>query len=247
MHITRMIAYFQRLLEHMFWADTAVLELLSADDDPSAGRLFAHLLAAERIWLLRLRGKDSTSQPVWPDLDVNGMRLLAQSNADEYARFLADLAEDGLQEEVAYATSRGAQFRNTVADIIGFYGRPWTPEERTATMRFLAGHGYRFYLYAPKADPYLRRRWQEPHPQDAAETLAAFAAACRDAGVRFGVGLSPYEIYRSFDDAARTALADKLQFLDDIGTDDVAILFDDMRGDLPGLAEVQAEIVHWAA
>jgi uncharacterized damage-inducible protein DinB len=118
MHITRMIAYFQRLLEHMFWADTAVLELLSADDDPSAGRLFAHLLAAERIWLLRLRGKDSTSQPVWPDLDVNGMRLLAQSNADEYARFLADLAEDGLQEEVAYATSRGAQFRNTVADII---------------------------------------------------------------------------------------------------------------------------------
>jgi hyaluronoglucosaminidase len=131
--------------------------------------------------------------------------------------------------------------------IEGFYGRPWTPEERTATMRFLAGHGYGFHLYAPKADTYLRRRWQEPHPQDAAETLAAFAAACRDAGVRFGVGLSPYEIYRSFDDAARSALADKLQFLDDIGTDDVAILFDDMRGDLPGLAEVQAEIVHWAA
>lgn len=113
-----MIAYFQRLLEHMFWADTAILELLSAQDDPAAGRLFAHVLAAERVWLLRMRGKDSTSQPVWPDLDVNGMRLLAQSNADEYARFLADLTEDGLQADVAYTNSRGARFRNTVADIL---------------------------------------------------------------------------------------------------------------------------------
>jgi hyaluronoglucosaminidase len=131
--------------------------------------------------------------------------------------------------------------------IEGFYGRPWTWEERAATMRFLAPRGYGFYIYAPKADPYLRRRWQEPHPGNMADNIAAFAAACRAAGVRFGVGLSPYEIYRNFDGAARAALAAKLAFLDDVGADDVAILFDDMRGDLPELAEGQAEIVHWAA
>jgi hyaluronoglucosaminidase len=131
--------------------------------------------------------------------------------------------------------------------IEGFYGRPWTWSERADTMRFLAPHGYSFYLYAPKADPYLRRRWQEPHPQNMAGSLAEFAADCRAAGVRFGVGLSPYEIYRSFDAAAQAALAEKLAFLDALGADDVAILFDDMRGDLPGLADGQAEIVHWAA
>jgi hyaluronoglucosaminidase len=131
--------------------------------------------------------------------------------------------------------------------IEGFYGRPWSWEDRAATAAFLAGHGYRFYLYAPKADPYLRRRWQEPHPADAARRLGSFAGHCRNIGVRFGVGLSPYEIYQKFDDAARGALAEKLAFLDDIGVQDLAILFDDMRGDLPDLAHLQVEIIDWIA
>jgi hypothetical protein len=65
--------------------------------------------------------------------------------------------------------------------------------------------------------------------------------------VRFGVGLSPYEVFNSFDDAARDAMARKLALLDEAGIDDLAILFDDMRGDVPDLAPRQAEIVHWCA
>jgi hyaluronoglucosaminidase len=131
--------------------------------------------------------------------------------------------------------------------IEGFYGRPWSWDARRSTVEFLAEYGYRFYLYAPKADAFLRRRWQEPHPADTAQQLADFAASCRAAGVRFGVGLSPYEIYDNFDDAARSALAAKLAFLDEIGAQDVAILFDDMRGDSPDLARRQTAIIHWAA
>jgi hyaluronoglucosaminidase len=130
--------------------------------------------------------------------------------------------------------------------IEGFYGKPWSWEEREATVRFLAAHGYRFYLYAPKADPHLRRRWQDDHPVEIAARLKALAAACRVAGVRFGVGLSPYEAYADFNEAAQSALARKLSFLDDIGAVDLAILFDDMRGDTPDLARRQIEMVHWA-
>lgn len=131
--------------------------------------------------------------------------------------------------------------------IEGFYGRPWSWQARAETVEFLAPHGYRFFLYAPKADPYLRRRWQEPHPAELAERIATLSSRCRAAGVRFGVGLSPYEIYDNFDDAARTALAAKLDFLRDVGAQDLAILFDDMRGDSPDLAARQTEIIHWAA
>ncbi|MBW3571986.1 MAG: beta-N-acetylglucosaminidase domain-containing protein [Gemmatimonadetes bacterium] len=131
--------------------------------------------------------------------------------------------------------------------IEGFFGRPWSWEERADTVAFLAPHGYRFYLYAPKADAYLRRRWQEDHPDDVAGSLARLAGTCRKLGVRFGVGLSPYELYRGFDSAAREALARKLAFLDGVGVQDLAILFDDMRADTPDLAERQVEIVHWAA
>jgi hypothetical protein len=112
-------------------------------------------------------------------------------------------------------------------------------------MRALAPHGYGFFLYAPKADRYLRRAWREPHPDGETAALAAFAADCRAAGVRFGVGLTPFEVHFGFDAAARAALAAKLAHLDALGLDDVALLFDDMRGDLAGLAARQVEIVEF--
>lgn len=131
--------------------------------------------------------------------------------------------------------------------IEGFYGKPWGWEERAQNVAFLAPHGYRFYLHAPKADPYLRRRWQEDHPPESADRLRRLAGECRDAGVRFGIGLSPYEIWLDFGPDARDALARKLAFFDDLGTQDLALLFDDMRGDDPRLADLQIEIVEWAA
>lgn len=131
--------------------------------------------------------------------------------------------------------------------IEGFYGQPWSWEARAGTIAFLAPRGYSFYFYAPKADPFLRKRWQEDHPKDNAEQLRMLATKCRDLGVRFGVGLSPFEIWRDFGQATKDALARKLAFFAGIGVDDLAILFDDMKGDMPALAARQVEIVHWIA
>ncbi|WP_404364190.1 beta-N-acetylglucosaminidase domain-containing protein [Marinobacter sp.] len=129
--------------------------------------------------------------------------------------------------------------------IEGFYGPPWTWEEREAVVRRLAPHGYGFYWYAPKSDPFLRRRWNELHPRTEAENLSHFAGYCENLGIGFGVGLSPYEIYRSFDANAKQLLKDKLAHLRDLGVNRLALLFDDMPGDLPKLAERQAEVVDW--
>lgn len=131
--------------------------------------------------------------------------------------------------------------------IEGFYGTPWTWQARAETVAFLAPHGYGFYLYAPKSDAFLRARWQEDHPRETADHLRALAKSCRDAGVRFGVGLSPLEIYRDFGRTARAALARKLSFLAELGIDDLAILFDDMKGDDPDLASKQVDVMHWVA
>lgn len=131
--------------------------------------------------------------------------------------------------------------------VEGFYGRSWSWDERRAVMRRLAPQGFRFYHYAPKGDAHLRRRWQEPYPAEAAAGLARFAADCRAAGVRFGIGLSPYAIWSDFGGSARAALAERLAMFTDIGVDDVGLLFDDMQGDRPDLAERQAEVVDFAA
>ena len=131
--------------------------------------------------------------------------------------------------------------------IEGFFGRPWSWEDRRDAVRFLAPHGFAFYLYAPKADSWLRKHWTEPHPEADLAALKAFAEACRAEGVRFGVGLSPFELHLHPGKGWQEKLARKLAELDGVQPDDLAILFDDMRGDIPDLAERQAEIVHFAA
>lgn len=131
--------------------------------------------------------------------------------------------------------------------IEGYYGKPWSWAARTAQAEFLQGYGYNFYMYAPKADRFLRKGWRELHPDAQSQAIADFAAHCRRLGVRFGVGLSPFEIYRDFNASAQAALARKLQHLDRLGVRDLGILFDDMQGDLPGLADTQIRIVQWIA
>ena len=131
--------------------------------------------------------------------------------------------------------------------IEGYYGEPWSEVARAKAIDALAPRGYGFFIHAPKADDFLRRKWREPYPDVNEARLRRLAAHCKSRGVRFGVGLSPYEIYRAFDADAKTALADRLALFDSIGVEILAILFDDMRGDLSDLAATQAGILHWVA
>ena len=129
--------------------------------------------------------------------------------------------------------------------IEGFFGPLWSWSDRQQLMELLQPHGYRTYWYAPKADRYLRRAWQEPYPDAIAAELSAFARWCDSHGIAFGVGLSPWEVFHRFDDAARKALGEKLDFLRGAGVQRLAILFDDMAANVPDLVQRQGEIIDW--
>jgi hyaluronoglucosaminidase len=127
--------------------------------------------------------------------------------------------------------------------IEGYFGRTWDWADRRAVIDCLAPAGYRFFHYAPKIDVHLRRDWQSLHSAEETASLSAFAQHCRAKNVRFGIGLTPYGAHLDFNAETRAALRTKLAHLDAIGLDDLAILFDDMRGDFDDLAHRQAEIV----
>ena len=113
--------YFERLFRHMVWADQRVLELLAGipeDGQPEPRRLLSHVLAAERVWLLRLRGEDSAVQPVWPMYSLDELRDLARRNREGYARYLAELDDDAVSSEVEYRNTQGTGFRTAVSDIL---------------------------------------------------------------------------------------------------------------------------------
>jgi hypothetical protein len=130
--------------------------------------------------------------------------------------------------------------------IEGYFGRPWRHQDRKRVLTRLRELGYSWFHYAPKADAFLRRHWREPHPPAQLAELADLSIHCRGLGLRFGVGLSPYELHRAFTVSAQKDFVAKIRALEAIGIDDLSILFDDARGDVPELAARQAEIVDLA-
>ena len=126
--------------------------------------------------------------------------------------------------------------------IEGYFGRSWSMTERRAVVDRLAPSGYRFFHYAPKFDAKLRRQWQSPYDASELDDLANFAAYCRAANMRFGIGLTPFGAHLDFSTGCKAALRAKVAQLDAIGIDQMAILFDDMDGDLPDLAQRQVDI-----
>ena len=98
----------------------------------------------------------------------------------------------------------------SVGVIEGFYGRPWSWEARESYAEFLKANGFGFYIYAPKGDAHLRKRWRDPWPVDDLNRLEQMPAAYRSEHVAWGIGFSTYEIYLDFNDDARTALEQKI-------------------------------------
>ena len=131
--------------------------------------------------------------------------------------------------------------------IEGFYGEPWSWEERHASLGFLADRGFSEYLYAPKGEGSLRRKWREPPPPGQAQSWADFREACRGNAIGFGVGLTPLGLHETWDHQGRVDLARRLGLLADLKLDSLAILFDDMPGNFPELARTQAEILSFVA
>jgi hyaluronoglucosaminidase len=129
--------------------------------------------------------------------------------------------------------------------VEGFFGPPWPAAARSGLARFLPAHGYDFYVYAPKADPYLRKRWMDPWPAEQVRKLRALAASFQAEGVRFGAGLSPFGLQDGLTPGALDQLRSRLDTLAEAGTRMLGLFFDDMPGK-PGIAEIQLRVVEAA-
>ncbi|MDO6745673.1 beta-N-acetylglucosaminidase domain-containing protein [Gilvimarinus sp. 1_MG-2023] len=131
--------------------------------------------------------------------------------------------------------------------IEGFFGRSWQWPQRRQLASFLSEHQLDFYLYAPKSDPFLRRHWRASHPAEQWRELAATRETYRDCQIDFGVGLSPLDLCTDQGITDTAALDAKIKHLNTLELDYLALLFDDMRGDIPQLAQRQSELAERAA
>ncbi len=111
-HLRRQFAYDE-------WANREVLTGLKASTQspPRPRQLLAHILAAERLWLERIR-KQPQSLPVWPDFTLDQCEAQIVDLARRWSEFLAPLAPAGLRETVVYKNTKGEPWTSTVEDIL---------------------------------------------------------------------------------------------------------------------------------
>jgi len=131
-----------------------------------------------------------------------------------------------------------------IAGIVeGFYGSQWSWQLRSDFVVFLQSVGLNSYLYCPKGDPYLRKQWQSPWPQKTVKHLSGLSSQCRDNGIHFGVGLSPYQLYQHYGSPQKQSLRDKVLEINELEPAILAVLFDDMPAEQADLAAIQSEII----
>ena len=113
------MTYLTQLVRHLGWADDRVLASLrsATAPDPKVIEVFAHILAAEHVWLARLQGA-TPRQVVWPSLTLEQCAGLVQANQRDLTRYVAGLTAADLDRGVTYTNSAGRQFTSRVEDIL---------------------------------------------------------------------------------------------------------------------------------
>ena len=75
--------------------------------------------------------------------------------------------------------------------VEGFYGRPWTIEQRKRLFARMKEFGMNTYLYAPKDDSKHRLYWRDLYLVEEAEALRELIDACAECNINFVYAISP--------------------------------------------------------
>jgi hyaluronoglucosaminidase len=116
--------------------------------------------------------------------------------------------------------------------IEGFYGNPWTHEQRLDMIRFIGAHGMNTFVYGPKDDPLVRRRWRDAYDDAALERLREVVDVGAAAGVETMYAISPGLSIRYSSPEDRSALLAKLEQVAALGVSRFALLLDDLPPEL---------------
>uniref|UniRef100_A0AAF5RT13 protein O-GlcNAcase n=1 Tax=Wuchereria bancrofti TaxID=6293 RepID=A0AAF5RT13_WUCBA len=121
---------------------------------------------------------------------------------------------------------RAAQFLCGIVE--GFYGRPWTADQRKDLFARMKHLGMNTYIYAPKDDLKHRADWRQLYNSDEVELLQSLIQTAKMENVTFVYALSPgIDIIYSSEKEIK-ALHDKSEQVRCLGCDAFALLFDDI-------------------
>jgi hyaluronoglucosaminidase len=112
--------------------------------------------------------------------------------------------------------------------IEGFYGKPWTHENRLDVIDFLRNNNLNTYVYAPKNDPYHRDLWKEPYSLEEADKLQEIIKKANDYLINFVYCISPGKNIDLTDENDIQLVSKKLLAINQNNISSFALLMDDI-------------------
>ena len=112
--------------------------------------------------------------------------------------------------------------------IEGFYGVPWTHEQRLDMVRFIAARGMNTFVYAPKDDWFVRKGWREQYTGSELDNLGELIDVCRELGVELVYCLSPGLSIRYSSETDLDRLVTKFESVASLGVSFFGLLLDDI-------------------
>ncbi|XP_053548462.1 protein O-GlcNAcase [Bombina bombina] len=129
--------------------------------------------------------------------------------------------------------------------VEGFYGRPWTMEQRKELFRRLQKWGLNTYLYAPKDDYKHRMFWREMYSVEEADQLMTLISAAQEFGIEFIYAISPGLDITFSNQKEVATLKRKLDQVTQFGCKSFALLFDDIDHNMcPADKEIFSSFAH---
>lgn len=128
--------------------------------------------------------------------------------------------------------------------VEGFYGTPWSQEDRMRQLDFYGRNKMNVYLYGPKDDPYHSTpNWRKPYPPEEATQLRLLVDKARENNVIFYWAVHPGQDIR-WNEEDRLLLLQKFESMYQLGVRGFAIFFDDISGE-GTKANKQAELLNY--
>lgn len=147
-------------------------------------------------------------------------------------RQLFQQAEGGKIAEVTVSDYPDVLYRGYVE---GFYGTPWTFQDRTSLFEDTSLYKMNTYIYAPKDDPYHRASWRELYPEDKANEIRQLVQTAKDNNMIFCWTIHPGADYNYTADSDGDGVVDdfaklltKVDQVYDLGVRQFGIFYDDL-------------------
>jgi uncharacterized damage-inducible protein DinB len=112
---------FINLFNYDLFANRLILDAINETNRPAKTiQLFAHLLAAQQVWLNRCLGLPHANVELWPALgaDPGDLHSLMTTNHEAWVNYLANATDSNFDQMHCYKTTRGDSFENLPADMI---------------------------------------------------------------------------------------------------------------------------------